>query len=213
MRHLSVVAVVADVPAQLASSLFKLRSLAFGRLAGAKMRRPIFAVALAAISSPPSARRLQAWPSRGSGIKLSLTIIPLLTVAACSSAKPSPDDVFAEQVRGHVRGSLKDPESAKFQEVKAYAKEQVACGKVNAKNSYGGYTGFEDFSYYQGQSHLQSGDVTKYVVGAGRCTIASAKRSISEIQNADYSPADKQRLIEPFEKVIADINQDPTFGG
>lgn len=213
MVHSSVLAVFADEPAYLVSSLLELPSPAFGQLADAKMRCAFSSVAFAAMSSVSFKRQLRGSRSRCYAIRLALTIVPLLTVAACSSAKPSPDDMFAEQVKTYVRGSLKDPDSAKFQDLKAYAKEQVACGKVNAKNSYGGYTGFEDFSYYQGQSHLQSDDVTKYVVGAGRCTIASAKRSISEIQNADYSPAEKQKLIEPFEKVIVDINKDPTFSG
>lgn len=38
-----------------------------------------------------------------------------------------------------AREQLKDPESAKFQNIKGY------CGEVNAKNSYGGYTGFKPF--------------------------------------------------------------------
>lgn len=38
-----------------------------------------------------------------------------------------------------VKSTLKDPESAEFRNVKGY------CGEVNAKNSYGGYTGFDKF--------------------------------------------------------------------
>lgn len=47
-----------------------------------------------------------------------------------------------------VRESLKDPNSAEFKDVYANYTEEfdvVACGKVNAKNDFGGYTGFKRF--------------------------------------------------------------------
>lgn len=40
------------------------------------------------------------------------------------------------QVQNIVRGNLKDGESAKFRN------QHEMCGEVNAKNSFGGYTGF-----------------------------------------------------------------------
>ena len=48
-----------------------------------------------------------------------------------------------------VRRSLKDPDSAKFKHYFAYKTEKGTiqeCGAVNSKNSYGGYSGFEDYS-------------------------------------------------------------------
>ncbi len=45
----------------------------------------------------------------------------------------------------NVKSRLKDPESAKFAEVQLSANKKVLCGKVNAKNSMGGYTGYELF--------------------------------------------------------------------
>lgn len=46
-----------------------------------------------------------------------------------------------------VKRSLKDPDSAKFDGVRMvkYQSGNVVCGSVNAKNSYGGYTGFKPF--------------------------------------------------------------------
>ena len=141
-----------------------------------------------------------------------IIFIPLLILTACAAAKPTPDEAFARQVEADVRRSLKDPDSAKFEDVKAYAKEQVACGKVNAKNSYGGYAGAEDFSYYQGQPHLESDDMKAYVVGSGRCLIVSSRRSIEETKRGDLPPKDKEKLIKMFENNIANIERDPTFG-
>lgn len=43
------------------------------------------------------------------------------------------------KVESIVKSVLKDPESAQFQNIDG------VCGEVNAKNSYGGYTGFKKF--------------------------------------------------------------------
>jgi len=139
-------------------------------------------------------------------------IIPLMTLTACTVTEPTPDEAFAQRVEADVRRSLKDPDSAKFEDVKAYAKEQVACGKVNAKNSYGGYTGAEDFSYYRGRPHLQSDDLKEFMIGSGWCMIVEAQKGIAEAKSGDLPPKDKEKIIKMFEKNIADIKRDPTFG-
>lgn len=60
----------------------------------------------------------------------------------------------AEELLLILRSSLKDPESARFRGIKIATKPYdtartksayAICGEVNAKNSYGGYTGFEGF--------------------------------------------------------------------
>jgi hypothetical protein len=45
-----------------------------------------------------------------------------------------------------VRARLKDPESAQFQNQRVSAKG-AACGEVNAKNGFGGYTGFKRYIF------------------------------------------------------------------
>lgn len=57
--------------------------------------------------------------------------------------------------RQTVSGKLKDPNSAKFADVKRKTTPNVAgeptdvvCGKVNAKNAYGGYTGAKGFVFF-----------------------------------------------------------------
>lgn len=65
-----------------------------------------------------------------------------------------------------VRGELKDPDAAQFRDVRANHTEEfgmVACGRVNAKNEFGGYTGFRRF--------VSSG---KSVILEGRDNIADA---------------------------------------
>ncbi len=58
-----------------------------------------------------------------------------------------------------VRASLKDPDSAQFRDVRTNYTEEfgvVACGRVNAKNDLGGYTGFRRF-ISSGQSVILEG--------------------------------------------------------
>lgn len=45
----------------------------------------------------------------------------------------------------NVRASLKDPSSAQFEKVRLSSNGAAVCGKVNAKNGFGGYVGFRDF--------------------------------------------------------------------
>ncbi len=64
-----------------------------------------------------------------------------------------------------VSGKLKDPDSAKFTDVARKTTPNVAgqptdvvCGKVNAKNSYGGYTGAKAFIYFVGDKSSVSSE-------------------------------------------------------
>nr|WP_295111768.1 hypothetical protein [uncultured Caulobacter sp.] len=52
-----------------------------------------------------------------------------------------------------VAHDLKDPSSAQFRDVKASS--QAVCGEVNAKNSYGAYTGFRHFIVEGGKTELE----------------------------------------------------------
>lgn len=53
-------------------------------------------------------------------------------------------DAQQEQVKADVKSKLKDPDSARFGTMAASKSAEgvvMVCGWVNAKNSYGGYTG------------------------------------------------------------------------
>lgn len=54
----------------------------------------------------------------------------------------------AEQtiIKNAIGAKLLDAESARYQLPPIVAKSRVYCGKVNAKNSFGGYVGFRVFS-------------------------------------------------------------------
>jgi len=60
-----------------------------------------------------------------------------------------------------VRGELKDPDAAQFRDVRANYTEEfgvVACGRVNAKSDFGGYTGFRRFVFGDGRVILEGRD-------------------------------------------------------
>lgn len=71
-------------------------------------------------------------------IRLLFTIILLLTLVGCDNAEKQGTAFVAQQ--------MKDPDSAKFQDVHVVPspnseREVHVCGTVNAKNAFGGYAG------------------------------------------------------------------------
>lgn len=90
--------------------------------------------------------------------------------AAAITAPLTPTEKKAEQekwfgtktivaAKRAVTNSLKDPNSAEFKNVYANYTDGygvVACGYVNAKNSFGGYTGYKAF-VSSGQSVIMEG--------------------------------------------------------
>ena len=70
-----------------------------------------------------------------------------------STSTEDPSHATAKQA---VLQQLKDPDSAQFRDVftspvlNKDGAPLAICGEVNAKNSYGGYTGFQKFYYLPG---------------------------------------------------------------
>jgi len=62
-------------------------------------------------------------------------------------ASPGKSMAWMERDKSTVESMLKDADSAKFEDVfiSFMHDSPVTCGKVNAKNSFGGYTGFTEF--------------------------------------------------------------------
>lgn len=103
---------------------------------------------------------------RGSVIVLALAA---LSLSAC-------DNLEANAKRA-VASRLKDPGSAQFRNLKRVeqvAGEAAICGEVNGKNSFGGYSGFEEFVYKGGSVYIGSDDVesiqarTRFCIKGGR---------------------------------------------
>ncbi|MGV8691710.1 hypothetical protein ACV35Z_37390 [Pseudomonas aeruginosa] len=109
--------------------------------------------------------------------KKSMTCIVLCIAALSGCATPPPpapkvqapkpktisfdlNDQQREHAMASVREVLKDPDSAKFsgligvRSISAPPDKYSICGKVNAKNSYGGYTGFTRFAVLDSSVNL-----------------------------------------------------------
>jgi hypothetical protein len=91
---------------------------------------------------------------RNPGTKVSISDLIAFATSLCvyntsSLIAQAPAKIAAQaavaRARQHVTSRLKDPASAQFQDVTYDASSRVACGQVNAKNSFGGYTGFRQF--------------------------------------------------------------------
>jgi hypothetical protein len=86
---------------------------------------------------------------------LILIIALIVSFFSKDESKPSfGTDIDAKAVaRFFVEKELKDPDSAQYQDTHVYemmlqgdrVKMYTICGKINAKNGFGGYTGFHDF--------------------------------------------------------------------
>lgn len=50
------------------------------------------------------------------------------------------------EVKDKVKKYLKDPASAEFRDIRKSKNGKYICGEVNAKNSMGGYTGYQGFA-------------------------------------------------------------------
>jgi hypothetical protein len=76
-------------------------------------------------------------------------VIIAFPVIAVLSINPTSNVIGDAQVA--VKATLRDPGSAQFLDLTSFgiASNRAVCGKVNAKNGFGGYSGFVPFVYYE----------------------------------------------------------------
>jgi len=85
--------------------------------------------------------------------------------AKAAPLKPATPQTIAK-IKTAARSALKDPDSAKWENVRQAVRPSVkgqpmavACGAVNAKNAFGGFTGFKPFVFIidLNQLHIAGG--------------------------------------------------------
>lgn len=108
----------------------------------------------------------------GEGGVMRWLIVSFMALASCQQF-----DEFAE-AKEKVSEDLKDPSSSQFRNLVAYD-DGLICGELNAKNSYGGYVGYNPF-YVDGDEvvvHAPTGDelidATSKATIINRCARAS----------------------------------------
>ncbi len=81
---------------------------------------------------------------------------------SCTASAASGDAAFVAAAKAVVTQDLKDPESVKFKGLGIYQSASglnFLCGEMNAKNSYGAYTGYVRFvSAIEGLKVIDSPD-------------------------------------------------------
>src|SRR3989442_542272 len=95
-----------------------------------------------------------------------ILLIVLLPMKVWGVSLPQ-NSVTVEQVEKVAARDFKDPDTVKFRDVTFHPHYEktgelvfvVLCGEVNAKNSYGAYTGFKSFTY-MGNGPDMHGDIS-----------------------------------------------------
>lgn len=90
-------------------------------------------------------RRARTWLRTICNLSVTAWLIATPSEAA-HRAQRIPNKAEMSAIVDGVKGGLKDPDSAKFSEVRLIAfpetpKDFAVCGSVNARNSFGGYVG------------------------------------------------------------------------
>lgn len=75
-----------------------------------------------------------------------MTTKTLVLIACLVAIAPAHATDAIADAKARILETLKDPDSAKFRDVKLY-KSGAVCGSYNAKNSYGGYVGYTHFGF------------------------------------------------------------------
>jgi hypothetical protein len=115
-----------------------------------------------------------AWLSGCAAQRPAKTVVPAAQLVTAEKA-------YVDTSLSRLRNSLKDPESARFYGVYAAQKpgqpRPSICGAVNAKNSYGGFTGktlflaTPDVAVLSGGLNVGAGSVGSEVI-VSNCTLA-----------------------------------------
>ena len=113
--------------------------------------------------------------------------IPIIALALAGCIQ-SPESDFRQTVETAVKSDLRDPDSATFTEVRLYPIDNMAIGKVNARNGFGGMSGFQAFVYLDGNAALE-GD-TRFADYLNATTERNLKRAdaINEKLSDDATP-------------------------
>lgn len=107
--------------------------------------------------------------------------------AECVPASPSQ----IERVRSAMELQLLDAESARYKDVcvvphhAKMAGKQAYCGLVNAKNSYGAFTGYTEFSYVENAEQATIIDPMDkaFTKRYFRCTVCTPEKNCDALLN------------------------------
>lgn len=76
---------------------------------------------------------------------LTLPTLLLISLAGCTPSEEDQLKITADAAKKSIAAHFKDPDSIKYQDVVFDWQKKYICGKLNAKNGYGAYTGYDSF--------------------------------------------------------------------
>ena len=126
-----------------------------------------------------------------------LLVAIVVLFVACSS------EIFESPIKKAVRDKLKDPDSAKFGE--QFIFESRACISINAKNSYGGYTG----ASYAHLEKLSASNWYVHTLDGKECSDEVLRRQLA-IDKANKN-AEKVVLQKLKEKQLISLDVESTY--
>jgi hypothetical protein len=101
-----------------------------------------------------------------------------------SAPEKTAEELLSDEAQSAVRQSLRDPESAQFRGAGfAYPDQGMVCGSVNAKNGFGGYSGFQKYVYRRGKGVIIADDNVNEMLVDAHCNAGFS------IQQASQFPA------------------------
>lgn len=109
-------------------------------------------------------------------------------------------DALVAQAEVVVQTQLIDPDSAKFRNIVAGA-ESSACGLVNSKNRFGGYTGFRHFIYVENSGVMFEG-AHRFKEYYGRYCIAGRSTWSVGLAPAAAAPVQQIRQTDNFNQRV-----------
>lgn len=128
-----------------------------------------------------------------------------IAVIAFAVTGCSPGNGLKQEAETAARRELRDPDSAQFryqyEDMEVFPDAGVLCGELNARNGYGGLTGFKGYAYVRGQGvafeasdATPTADAERYVSFLGACTRLLQQRTGEMTQggNASAPPANGQ---------------------
>jgi len=124
-------------------------------------------------------------------MKLKAVLIAMIMALMSVNGAVCANNGLIEKAKSEVNRSLKDPEATRFRNVRVKKGENgIVIGEFNAKNSFGGYVGYEKF-YYDSKSKYKLS--TESSCKEGWEARNDLIKTMNEIERAQGLPLTPQR--------------------
>lgn len=121
----------------------------------------------------------------------------------------SRDAAFIEKAEQWLSRSLRDPASARFEDVYLAAGAMpIMCGTVNAKNAHGGYTGFKRFFFADsvGLNEIESSPDSVFL-GMFQKMCSTVRKPVQLMAKAQNTPSEARASIADELKKLHELLQ------